>query len=188
MQAGRGVARRGEARQANQEDKELDSTVKDGVQKVVRALISEHNKVTASMLVDAARPEDSPAHGGFEWDDAKAAEEYRINQGRRWIRVCTVEYEGEESRLVNVPRVRLDSDPEGSTGEGDYKPVAAIVHVPDEFERALSLAVAKLHAARRAVDELRGAADRAPSEDRTAMIAQISRGLEILETALKTTH
>jgi hypothetical protein len=37
-------------------------------------------------LVDDARPEDSPLHPAFEWDDDEAAERYREDQARSLIR------------------------------------------------------------------------------------------------------
>ena len=36
-----------------------------------------------SMLVERARPEDSPLHPAFEWDDSIAAEQHRIYQARQ---------------------------------------------------------------------------------------------------------
>lgn len=39
--------------------------------------------VTATDIVDDARPADSALHALFEWDDAEAAEQYRLHQGRK---------------------------------------------------------------------------------------------------------
>lgn len=36
-------------------------------------------------VVQAAQHEDSPLHEHFEWDDAKAAHEYRVSQAVRLI-------------------------------------------------------------------------------------------------------
>ncbi|HUD75319.1 MAG TPA: hypothetical protein VMQ76_09630, partial [Terracidiphilus sp.] len=38
-------------------------------------------------VVEAARPVSSPLHSWFEWNDNKAAENYRIWQARQLIRV-----------------------------------------------------------------------------------------------------
>ena len=53
-------------------------------------------------VVDAARPEDSPLHGAFCWDDTEAARLYRLDQAQRLIRRFTIEIEsyGEQ---VDVP-------------------------------------------------------------------------------------
>ena len=55
--------------------------------------IQKHNggSLSPSAVVDAARAEEHPLHGRFEWDDSKAGEAYRIEQARRMIRaVVTV--------------------------------------------------------------------------------------------------
>ena len=50
------------------------------VGKEVEKLEKEQGEITARGLVNAARPEDSPLHSLFEWDDAKAAEGFRRRQ------------------------------------------------------------------------------------------------------------
>lgn len=160
----------------------MSRTTKDGVQAEIQRLYDERGKVTSTDLVEAAQSEDSPAHAGFEWDDAVAGREYRLNQARRWLRVCTVIYEDQPQRLVHVPRVFTHDNNER---DGDYKPIAVVATIPDEFDRALNAAISKLYAARRAVDELRTAASKAPSADRSEMIAQISKGLDLLESAMQ---
>lgn len=60
---------------------------------------SEHGLSPASLL-DASRDENAPLHGEFEWDDAKAAEGYRLHQAANLIRniVITVEETNEPER------------------------------------------------------------------------------------------
>jgi len=41
--------------------------------------------LTPQEVVDAAREKDSPLHSLFEWDDSKAAEEYRKGQARKLL-------------------------------------------------------------------------------------------------------
>jgi hypothetical protein len=45
--------------------------------------------VTPEDVVEDARPIDSPMHDAFEWDDSKAAIEYRLEQARHLIRSVT---------------------------------------------------------------------------------------------------
>lgn len=47
----------------------------------------------AQNVVDAARPVTSPIHALFEWDDGKAAENYRLSQARRLIQIVMVRRE-----------------------------------------------------------------------------------------------
>ena len=56
-------------------------------QQAILELKSNTNKpVTPVMVLDAARPPDSPLHGLFVWDDNEAAERYRIIQARGFLR------------------------------------------------------------------------------------------------------
>ena len=41
--------------------------------------------LTPENLVAASEPEDAPLHDAFEWDNEKAAEQYRLQQGRHII-------------------------------------------------------------------------------------------------------
>lgn len=48
--------------------------------------------LTPEAVVEAARSEDSPLHGRFEWNDSVAAERYRKDQARDLIRSVKVEF------------------------------------------------------------------------------------------------
>jgi hypothetical protein len=69
---------------------------------------SESNgQLHASTVVEESRAEDAPLHPVFEWDDGKAADEYRKNQARQLISSIRVVYESpdasRQSRMyVNV--------------------------------------------------------------------------------------
>lgn len=161
--------------------------IKQGVQQVAQALYEEHGKVTARQLVDAARPEESPAHAGFEWDDTKAAEEYRLNQGRRWLRITLIrrDEDSEPEPLINVPPI-MTKDSEARDGE--YQVLSVLVERPDEFQRALEQAQSKLSAARRAIEELYRAAEQTDRADQTAVIAQLAKATELWASALEAMH
>jgi hypothetical protein len=55
-------------------------------------LMEAHGRLTPQLLVDAARPDDSPLHNRFEWDDEVAGEKYRLDQAREIIRSVKVVY------------------------------------------------------------------------------------------------
>lgn len=63
----------------------------------IRKLYEANGELTAPMVLDSARPDNAPLHPYFEWDDATAAEEYRLEQARSLIRRVTfvVEPQGE---------------------------------------------------------------------------------------------
>lgn len=51
-----------------------------------------HGKLTPALVVEAARPEEHPMHGRFEWNDAVAGEKYREVQARELIKSVRVTY------------------------------------------------------------------------------------------------
>lgn len=67
--------------------KGLDSQI---VGDYLEALRAEHGGLSAAIVHEAARPEDSPIHKWFEWDDASAAGKYRLVQARELLRAIVV--------------------------------------------------------------------------------------------------
>ena len=128
----------------------MDSILQ-GVQQVVQSLYDQHGRVESKALVDAARPETSPAHDAFEWDDAAAAEQHRLQQARRWIRIVKIEVGGSIQPLYHVPS-RIASAP------GHYDVPTNLAKVPDEYERAESVFKSRLRSDQNALQELRRAA------------------------------
>lgn len=57
-------------------------------------------EVTKESLLEASRPEDSPTHGAFEWDDSVAAEKYRLRQANFMINQLEVHIQSEDSAPV----------------------------------------------------------------------------------------
>ena len=55
--------------------------------------------LTPRNVVEQSRPDDSPLHGCFEWDDSAAAERYREGQARTIIR-AVIQVEGENAAPI----------------------------------------------------------------------------------------
>ena len=168
----------------------MGNTIKSGVKKVLQELYDKHGYTEAAALVDAATPKDSPAHAAFEWDNKKAGHEYRLIQARTWIRRVTVVKDGQEQRLIHVPRVSAAAteDGEDEGREGHYQVRSVLVQRPDEYERALAEAETKFEAARRAVTELYEAAERTGRSDKAAAIAQMAKATAMFSEALQAMH
>lgn len=66
------------------------------------AVRERYGDLTPANVVDAARDEDHPLHGRFEWDDAVAGEKYRLAQARQLIRVVREKYTDGQGRLADV--------------------------------------------------------------------------------------
>ncbi len=50
------------------------------------------NGLTPEDILDAARPDDSPIHKYFEWDDTEAAHKYRLEQAKYIARSWTITF------------------------------------------------------------------------------------------------
>lgn len=82
---------------------------------VLEKLEAENGKVTADDFLDFSRPEDSPTHSIFEWDDTKAAELWRHTQSRITINNLRVEYANTDGEQVKVSAFIKTSAPGTNT-------------------------------------------------------------------------
>lgn len=122
----------------------------------LRGLYDRHGELTASLVVDEARPKNAPLHPFFEWDDKAAAEEFRLTQARAMIRrvtfVVASQGEGLEDRKVREFRVVTD------TKTGSPRPVYRRVsdfsaEEQVEVRERMKRAIASLVATYREYDE-----------------------------------
>ena len=97
--------------------------------------------ITPGAVVDAARPEGSKLHNVFEWDDEKAAEQYRLTQASTLIRCIVVK--PEEKDIKEPVRMFVNCNPtdDGQKKTGSYINFRSAFEDPDS--RAVILANAK---------------------------------------------
>lgn len=74
----------------------------DEVVEAVKELEDRQGRLLPSEVLNAARNEDSPLHGFFEWDESLAAEAYRLEQARELIRRIKIEVVFDEVKLKVV--------------------------------------------------------------------------------------
>lgn len=151
---------------------------KETVQKKLTEIFERDGCIKASVVVKEAKPKKSPIHDCFEWDDGKAAKQHRLWQGRQLIRLTLIPYEGEENRLVNVPRITV----KGESAEGEYLPINAVVKSIGDYERCLNGVLADFHALQRSVDELTEAAGEHGAVDH---ITALIKSLNVAENAIR---
>jgi len=75
-----------------------------------------------SAVVEAARPESSPLHSRFEWDDGEAANAYRLWQARQLITITVsvcARTESDEQVWVSLTPDRK--------GDGGYRSLVAVL-------------------------------------------------------------
>lgn len=116
------------------------------------------NRLSPRILVEAATPEESPLHGFFEWNDAKAGEKYRLAQAGALIRqwhgaVLKID---EKAKVVHIESVRRLQSPGGLRGHGQdsYRPVEDILSDPEQREDLLATVLKELQAYRKRYAEL----------------------------------
>ena len=147
---------------------------KNEIRRELSRLYGQHGGLTAETVVEAARPEESPLHGQFEWDDTEAAHQFRLVQSRSLMRRVGVIIREEVKPLIHVP-------PETASGvrRGRYLIDEDLVKDVDEYARAIQSAQSDLDAALRRMAQLRKLR---PSED--SRFETVIRALEAAKLAL----
>ena len=123
-----------------------------------------HGKVTPDIVVDEARPIDSPLHNVFEWDDEKAAENYRHSQARVLIRsIEVIKPEGNtEPVFIHVQT------------EKAYLPSQTVVQDFDLFDSAKRAAEKRLDEATYSLQQLKLMAKKK---------TKITKAIDLVQTA-----
>lgn len=101
-------------------------------------------RLTPRVVVEAARPADSPLHPCIEWDDVRAAELYREDQARHVVRsVRIVTGTGADAKLqrafVNVIEIIDEEEQHG------YVPMARVLSDADLYRQVVEQAAKDLH-------------------------------------------
>ena len=94
--------------------------------------------LTASNLVEASRPKDAPLHKEFEWNNTKAAEEWRKHQARNIIHSLVLVTEpGTDSESVRA-FFKIE------TRSNNYESIVAIVRDENKYESLKAAALREL--------------------------------------------
>lgn len=98
--------------------------------------------ITPEIVLDAAKRKSSPLHPFFNWDDTKAAREYRLIQAAQLIRRIKVTIPATENRNVRIRAfVNIHEKPAGADEEpkarGIYVPLADAMRHEDWREQLL---------------------------------------------------
>lgn len=62
------------------------------LRELLRGIYDQGGRLTPALVVDAARPVDSPLHHRFTWDDTVAGERWRQVEAAQLIRSCRIVY------------------------------------------------------------------------------------------------
>jgi hypothetical protein len=119
-------------------------------------------RITPALVLEAARSPASPLHACFEWDDAKAAEAFRIDQARELIRKVRVVVVNQDVVIRHVAYVH---DPDAAAREQGYRAIDAIRPDRATAYRVLEAEVARAHALMMRARELSTALELSPQVD-----------------------
>ena len=97
------------------------------------------------MVLEDARDEDSPLHDEFEWDNEKAAEQWRVHHGRKLLAtyVTILEYEGESYKT----RAMISLSDDRQSG-GGYRSLREVMNHKELREMLLQDALDELEQVR----------------------------------------
>lgn len=110
-------------------------------------------------VVDAARDEESPLHGAFEWDDGEAAQKYRLLQAQSLIRSFKVAIERNGQTHTVPVFVGVSTDRTGEKSDNPYRLLEQIAKKPDLMAVAVQDALDQLEAVRNRYAHLQELAD-----------------------------
>jgi len=110
------------------------------------AIYERDNRVlTPRAVVDEARPESSPLHKAFEWDDTVAGEKYRLLQAQDLIRSfkCTITSSNNKT-IKGVMFVNLSVERTHGKADNGYRLVQDVQKCPDLMQVAVEDALREL--------------------------------------------
>lgn len=144
--------------------------------------------ITASAVVEQARPKDAVLHPAFEWSNKKAAHEHRLWQARQIVRAVVVVTDDRPAEQVYVHVAARQQEGENKNFEGRYEPVELVVNSPDLFEQAISELRDRLRSAGEAVQALERAAQKSADPDKMMRVSLAVKALDAANSALAALH
>ena len=81
----------------------------------LQELRDKNNGLTASIVIEEAKHKTSVLHGAFEWDDSKAAHQWRLHSARhlmRSVEIVSTSAEGDTRSLPAFVFVKTESGPQ----------------------------------------------------------------------------
>ena len=115
----------------------------DVVGSIMEEIEEEFGAVTKENFLDRARPSDSPTHALFEWNDAVAAEKYRLGRSGRIINNLDIQITHKD----NKPRqVRAFVNVSDGKDKGSFIGIVRAMSNNDTRRRVINNALAELNA------------------------------------------
>lgn len=142
--------------------------------------------LTATGVLEAATPEDSPLHSAFTWDDTEAAHQHRLAEARRIvksIRIVRQDGSGHPMFYSIAVTAAAAADREEGTGRqrSVYRLASDIAQDEEAVQGALKVLVEKATALQNAVEEFRALLDQ--GDARMVQVAAMAAALTTVRTS-----
>lgn len=152
--------------------------------------LHDEGRLNSRVVVDESTPKEAPLHPCFEWDDAVAADNYRLKQASTLIRdirvieeVSTAGREAQQ-RAEEAATAYFVGVPDKGANTVTYRVASELVHDPDGFDRALLHLRKKLGEAQRAFDDLLHHLDTEDAEH-ARRVALLRQSRDLQDTVIK---
>lgn len=143
-----------------------------------RIRLANDGKLLTENVLENASSLESPIHGVFTWDDAKAAHEHRMQEARLFIRSVVVVQKSDDvpqPAYWNI-QISTQSKTEGEESERYYQASSVIASSPVEYASALNGMLRELVSAQTGLEKLRHLAPRGKK-------MKVDRASKLLESA-----
>ncbi len=108
---------------------------------ILQSIYDRDGTVQPNAVVEEARPQTSPLHSNFEWDDGQAAIKFRLEQARHLVRCVIVEREISSGEVIPT-RAFVEVRHEN----GPYVPLEVALTVKNYHDEMLDQALSDLRA------------------------------------------
>ena len=120
--------------------------------RVMEEIEARDGTVTKESFLDASRPEESPTHGCFEWDDSVAAEMYRLHQSSDCIRDLVITISSGDEKTKAPAFVKIT---EQGPVSAEYKSIGIAMNDDQDRQIVLKNALKELRAFQQKYNNLR---------------------------------
>ena len=102
--------------------------------------------IRTETLVAEARAETHPLHAFFEWNDADAAHQHRLDQARRLVRAVRVNYVTADDSVLSSPayvsvRVKDGGEDDADARSRAYRSVEKVMADPEQRDQIIQRAL-----------------------------------------------
>lgn len=117
--------------------------------------LEKKGELNATNVVKVSKPKEAVLHDDFEWNDEKAACEYRLNQARKIMQSLIVIPEVENGEQQEPVRAFFKIETDSPT----YQSIVTIMQTPSQKDMLLKLALKELKAFREKYKRLKELSD-----------------------------